>query len=304
MDNQDENAAEELTTVEADEVAATSSNRGALSAYVARVKRHPLLTKEQENEIARRAIAGDKKAGNKLVESNLRLVIKIAHTYKGTIDNLNDLIQEGNVGLVEAVSRFDPDRGYRFTTYAGYWIHSMMLRHIFNNSHMIKPGTTNDQRKLFYNLRKEQQKLSDLGIDADPALIAKNLNVSEEDVVEMDVRLKGDIYLDAPLGGHSSNMNNEKTACDFLCTTPDSQPDNVSEATSFKVALQESLNKFAAKLEDAREKAIYFERLMAETPLTLEQIGDKFSLTKERIRQIEARLILSLKNHLKELAHQ
>ena len=226
------------------------------------------------------------------------MVVKIAHEYRSIFNNLNDLIQEGNVGLLRSISKYDPERGYRFSTYAGWWIRSMMLRYIFNNSHMIKPGTTNEQKKLFYNLRKEQRRLEDLGIDADAATIAQNLDVSVEDVIEMDGRLRNDLYLDSPVS-QDDDEDNRKTLSEIISSSPEEQPDVAVETNNFRSMLRAKLDTFACKLKSDRHRAIFYKRIVAEEPLTLQELGDSFGITKERTRQIEEEIIGRLKKYLK-----
>lgn len=269
-----------------------------VAVYVASAKKFPILTRDDEKAIAIKALAGDKMAGQKLVQSNLLLVVKIAHEYRSIFNNLNDLIQEGNVGLLRSVSKYDPQRGYRFSTYAGWWIRSMMLRYIFNNSHMIKPGTTNEQKKLFYNLRKEQHRLEDMGIDADAATIAQNLDVSEEDVIEMDGRLRTDIYLDSPVS-QDDDDEHKRTVSECMSSSTDEQPDVVVESSNFREMLRRKLDAFAAKLKSDRHREIFYKRIVAEEPLTLQELGDSFGITKERTRQIEEEITARLKKYLK-----
>lgn len=269
-----------------------------VAVYVAGAKKFPILSREDEKIVAIKAIDGDKTAAQKLVQSNLLLVVKIAHEYRSIFNNLNDLIQEGNVGLLRSVSKYDPGRGYRFSTYAGWWIRSMMLRYIFNNSHMIKPGTTNEQKKLFYNLRKEQRRLEDMGIDADPAIIAQNLDVSEEDVIEMDGRLRNDIYLDTPVS-QDDDDDNRKTLAECFSSSSDEQPDVVAEGNNFRSMLRKKLDIFAQKLKSDRHRDIFYRRIVAEDPLTLQELGDGFGITKERTRQIEEEITNRLRKYLK-----
>ncbi len=283
----------ELETEESVDVEVGPNN---VAVYVAGAKKFPLLTREQEKIIAIAAIAGDKKSLDTLIQSNLLLVVKIAHEYRAIFNNLNDLIQEGNVGLLRSVDKFDPERGYRFSTYAGWWIRSMILRYIFNNSHMIKPGTTNEQKKLFYNLRKEQKRLESLGIDADTATIAQNLDVSEEEVMEMDGRLRSDVYLDSPV---AHDEDDRKTLSDSIASPCEEQPDTAIENKQFRRVLRDKLDLFAQKLKNDRQRAIFYDRIVADEPMTLQELGDKFNITKERARQIEEEIINRLRKHLK-----
>lgn len=269
-----------------------------VAVYVSNAKKFPILSREEEKSIAIRALAGDKDASHKLVQSNLLLVVKIAHEYRSIFNNLNDLIQEGNVGLLRSVDKYEPERGYRFSTYAGWWIRSMMLRYIFNNSHMIKPGTTNEQKKLFYNLRKEQRRLEDMGIDADAATIAHNLDVSEADVIEMDGRLRNDIYLDSPIS-QDDDDDGRKTLSECIYSSVDEQPDMVVENNNFRTMLRNKLDAFAKKLKNDRYRDIFYKRIVADEPQTLQELGDGFGITKERTRQIEQKITIRLRKYLK-----
>lgn len=289
----------EVEIKDADIEYSKQSERTLLSSYINQAKKYKLLTREEEYEIAIKIKGGDKKARDLLINSNLLLVIKIANEYSKVFFHLMDLIQEGNTGLLRSIEKYDPDRGYRFNTYAGWWIRSMILRYMFNNSHMIKPATTNEQKKLFYNLRKEQKRLESLGIDADSAVIAQNLNVSEDDVVEMDARLQNDLYLDSPIDSDEDTRGN-KTFCDCLMSPEEEQPDKKVESNNYNIVLRNRLDKFALKLKTDRHREIFYSRIIAQEPLTLQQLGDKFGLTKERIRQQEEIIKDKLKFYLKK----
>src|SRR5947209_7222415 len=172
----------------------------ALQRYMAEVARHPLLSREEEHDLAVKfQKTQDPAIAYRLVTANLRLVVKIAHEYRRAAFNLLDLIQEGNVGLMHAVEKYDPYRGVKLSSYAAWWIRAYILRYLMDNWRMVKLGTTQAQRKLFFNLRKEQEKLLAQGMDAAPKLLAERLNVTEQDVREMDQRLGNDEFsIDAP----------------------------------------------------------------------------------------------------------
>lgn len=269
-----------------------------ITTYIKQARKYPILSRDEEMFLACAAKNGDRLAVKKLVESNLLLVVKIAHEYRSVFNNLNDLIQEGNVGLLRSVDKYDASKGFRVSTYAGWWIRSMMLRYIFNNSHMIKPGTTNEQKKLFYNLRKEQRRLEDMGIDADAATIAQNLDVSEEDVIEMDGRLRNDIYLDSPIAQEDDD-DSHKSFSNCISSAMEERPDIVAENNNFRSMLRDKLDAFAKKLKNDRCRDIFYKRIVAEDPLTLQQLGDNFGITKERTRQIEEEITINLRKHLK-----
>ncbi|MCA9583262.1 MAG: sigma-70 family RNA polymerase sigma factor, partial [Myxococcales bacterium] len=177
------------------------SRHDPLAAYMRDVHRYALLTPEEEKDLALRYVeSGDLDAARQLVTSNLRLVVKIAYDYRRAYKNLLDLVQEGNIGLMQAVKKFDPYKGVKLSTYAAWWIRAYMLRFILNNHRLVKVGTTQAQRKLFFNLKKEKARLSALGIEPTAERIAEQLNVSEDDVVQMDRRLAaGEASLDAPV---------------------------------------------------------------------------------------------------------
>ena len=183
------------------------SRADALQRYMSEVARHPLLTREEEHRLATEfQKTQDPRLAYRLVTANLRLVVKIAHEYRRAAFNLLDLVQEGNVGLMHAVRKYDPNRGVKLSSYAAWWIRAYILRYLMDNWRMVKLGTTQAQRKLFFNLRKEQEKLLQQGFDAAPRLLAERLDVSEQDVQEMDQRLSNDEFsLDSPVAGGDEN---------------------------------------------------------------------------------------------------
>ncbi len=266
-----------------------------LQRYMAEVGRHPLLSREEESELAWRYFKDPEHnvdAAYRLVTANLRLVVKIAHQYRRAAFNLLDLIQEGNIGLMQAVKKFDPGRGIKLSTYAAWWIRAYILRFIMDNFRMVKIGTTEAQRKLFFNLRKEQEKLLQRGIEAAPKLLAERLKVSEEDVVEMQGRLgHEEISLDMPVGDEGKATHLERLA------SSGQAPDEALADQELSQAFHEKLQSFAAGLE-GKERFVYEKRLIAEEPLTLQEIGDKFGLTRERVRQIEAQLTRKLRAYV------
>ncbi|MGB5812822.1 MAG: sigma-70 family RNA polymerase sigma factor, partial [Polyangiales bacterium] len=178
------------------------SRRDPLGAYMRDVQRYKLLSKDEEHILAVQYFEdGDVEAAKRLVTSNLRLVVKIAYDYRQAYKNILDLVQEGNIGLMQAVKKYDPYKGVKLSSYAAWWIRAYILRYILNNHRLVKVGTTQAQRKLFFNLQKEKAKLSAMGIEPTAAVIAERLDVPERDVVSMDMRLAaGDASLDAPVG--------------------------------------------------------------------------------------------------------
>src|SRR6266849_3888565 len=280
---------------------ASSTGRGLaradpLQLYMQEVSRHPLLTREQEYELAvRYRETGDLDAAYRLVASNLRLVVKLAHEYHRNPLALLDLIQEGNIGLMQAVKKYDPSRGVKLSSYAAWWIRAYILRYIMDNWKMVKIGTTEAQRKLFFKLRQEQQRLISEGFDATPKLLAERLNVSERDVVEMDQRLGHDeLSLDAPLGDDSKN-----TRADRFLSSAAMPADERLGNEELKKLFREKLTEFAKMLR-GKELFIYENRLIADQPLTLQQIGDHYGFSRERVRQIEAALTDRIRQHLRE----
>jgi RNA polymerase sigma-32 factor len=264
-----------------------------LKRYLAEIRRYPLLSREEEHKLA----VDYKEYGNvdaafRLVTSNLRLVVMIAREYQRAFSNLLDLIQEGNIGLMEAVKNFDPYRGVRFPSYAVWWIRAYVIRYIMNNWRMVKIGTTQAQRKLFFNLQKEKEKLEAEGFSPGPKLLAQRLDVKEGEVVEMEQRLANrDLSTDVPLGG-----DEDRTLLSFI---PDSRqtPEEQFSDREYQSVLREKLERFAQTLRD-KELVIFRERLLTEEPLTLREIGERYGISRERVRQIEERVKKKVKAYL------
>mgnify|MGYP000182461368 CR=1 FL=1 len=272
-----------------------------LRAYMAEVSMYPLLTPEQEKALAKQfQDEGDETAAYRLVTSNLRLVAKIAFKYRRFYKNVLDLIQEGNIGLMKAVQKFDPYRGVRLSTYARYWIQAYIMYFLLANHRMVKVGTTQAKRKLFYNLTKETKRLRDLGFDPTPQKIAESLDVDVKDVIEMKQRLASpDASLDAPIGGEDSRSLGETFAAEG------DLPDREVEDAEMLQMVSGAMRRFGDTITNEREKVIWFDRLMSEDPLTLQEIGDQFGVTRERARQIEAKLKKKLKTYLLDnLGHE
>ena len=268
-----------------------------LQRYLAEIRRFPLLSREEEHRLAvEYKEYGNVEAAYKLVTSNLRLVVMIAREYQKAFKSLLDLIQEGNMGLMEAVKNFDPYRGVRFPSYAVWWVRAYMIRYIMNDWRMVKIGTTQAQRKLFFNLQKEKEKIEAEGLTPGPKLLAQRLNVKEDEVVEMEQRLASrDLSVDMPIGD-----DDEATLLNFL---PDDKqtPEEQFAETQYSDLLREKMELFAKNLKD-KELVIYRERLLNEEPLTLREIGEKYGISRERVRQIEERVKKKLKIYLsKEL---
>ena len=268
-----------------------------LQLYLLEIKNYRLLSREEEVELAVRVREKkDQRAAYKLITSNLRLVVKIAmdfHRY--WTKSLLDLIQEGNVGLMQAVRKFDPYRGIKFSYYASFWIKAYMLKFIMENWKLVKIGTTQTQRKLFFNLAKERDKLIAQGFEPEPRLLAERLEVKEEEVMEMSQRLGGgEISLNAPMSEDGKEL--------FGSFLPD--PDAV--AVDEQVSEKENRTLLLEKLEEYRESLsgkeldIFDNRIMAENPMTLQQLGDKYHISRERVRQIQERIIKNIKKWLTE----
>jgi RNA polymerase sigma-32 factor len=269
-----------------------------LTRYLAEIRRIPILSREDEHALGVRwKEEGDRKAAWQLVTANLRLVVMVARDYQRAVHNLLDLVQEGNVGLLEAVKQFDPYRGVRFPSYAVWWVRAYIIRYIMNNWRMVKVGTTQAQRKLFFNLQKERDRLEREGFSPDPKLIADRLGVKESEVVEMEQRLSSrDLSVDAPV-----NDGEETTFLDFLSGS-ERTADAVADQEYHRL-VREKATQFKHTLA-GKDRVIYERRLEAlmrdEEPSTLQEIGDEYGITRERVRQIEARLKKKLGAYLRE----
>jgi RNA polymerase sigma-32 factor len=243
---------------------------------------------------------GDVQAAYKLAASNLRLVVKIAHEYRRTAFQLLDLVQEGNLGLLQAVKKYDPWKGVKLSSYAAWWIRAYIIRFIMENWRMVKLGTTQAQRKLFFNLSKERDKLLARGIEPTPRLLAKNLQVDESEVEEMAARMAADdLSLDAPVS--PDGADSRQSRLDRLAD-PGGGADQAIGDEELRRLFRSKLLAFADTLTDEKERYIFEHRLLppeGETPLTLQEIGDRFKLTRERARQIEAKLTARLRDGIK-----
>ena len=265
-------------------------------AYMREVQQHPLLSPEEEHALAvHYSETGDVATAARLVTANLRLVVKLAYEYRRAYRNMMDLIQEGNIGLMQAVRRYDPYRGVKLSSYAAWWIRAYMLRFILNNWRLVKIGTTQAQRKLFFNLNKERARLTALGIEPSHAEIARRLNVDEKDVVEMDRRLsRGDASLDASV---SDGEGRASTRMELLPSGSEG-PDALTEGVELQEMVREHLDEFRKTLQ-GKDVIIYDKRLVAEEPMTLQELGDEFGVSRERVRQLEARLTGRLREYLR-----
>lgn len=269
-----------------------------LQAYLAEIRRYNLLKPKEEKELAVRYVEdGDVTAAASLVTANLRLVVKIAYEYRRAYRNILDLIQEGNIGLMQAVKKYDPYRGVKLSSYAAWWIRAYILRFILNNWRMVKIGTTQTQRKLFFNLSKEQARLAAMGIEPTAEKVAERLGVEEREIEEMDKRMRAtDLSLDAPVTDPSEGGGTSRVE---LTPSHDERVDDALAVHEFNSDLSVQLKSFGKTLE-GREEYIFENRLMTDQPMTLQQIGNHFSLSRERVRQIERRLLNKLRGHLLE----
>lgn len=269
-----------------------------MAAYLREIQRHPLLTPEETHALASQFVKSqDPALAARLVTANLRLVVKIAYEYRRAYKNIMDLVQEGNIGLMQAVKRYDPYRGVKLSSYAAWWIRAYILRFILNNWRLVKLGTTQAQRKLFFNLRKKRSELVAMGIDPSNAEIAKQLNVPESDVAEMDVRLaQSEKSLDAPVGDADGRSIAKVDMMPSVGAGPEAQmADNELQAL-VKDKLAEFRGTLVGKDKDI---AIFDLRLVADDPLTLQDLGDRFGISRERVRQLEQRLLGRLRDYLK-----
>ncbi len=280
------------------ETAGSLAKFDAMATYLREVQRHPLLTPEQTHELAVKFVqTQDPRVAAQLVTANLRLVVKIAYEYRRAYKNIMDLVQEGNIGLMQAVKRYDPYRGVKLSSYAAWWIRAYILRFILNNWRLVKLGTTQAQRKLFFNLRKKRQELQAMGIDPTHAEIAKQLNVPESDVAEMDARLAAsEKSLDAPVG----DSDGRSIAKVDLMPSAGEGPETLMADGELQSLLKDKLADFRKTLAGKdKELAIFDNRLVAEDPLTLQELGDKFGISRERVRQLEQRLTSRLRDYLR-----
>lgn len=266
-----------------------------LRRYMAEIGKYTPLEPEEEKELALKyREEGDAEAAYRLITANLKLVVKIAMLYNRVYTNAMDLIQEGNIGLLEAVKRFDPFKGARLPTYATWWIKAYIIKFIIDNFRIVRIGTTNERRKLLFNLRKEKERLRLQGIEPTHKLIAERLNVSEEDVREVEQNIESsDVSVDSPVDGHGSMRYG-----DMLEATGDLIDEKLARGE-----LREVFNQKIAELSESlsdREKVILEQRLLAEDPKTLQDIADQYGVTREAIRLNEKSLVRKIKTYMQE----
>ncbi len=266
-----------------------------LSAYMAELAKYPPISREEEQALAIRWVEdGDEDAARQLVLANLRLVVKIAMEYRRTWTNVLDLIQTGNVGLLEAVQRFDPYRGVKLTSYAVYWIRAYILKYLMDNFRTVRLGRSRAQRKLFFRLNKEKRQLEREGFEVEPKLLAERLDVTEEDVIDMDQRMsQSDLSLNAPARRDEPGAE----FGDFVPVGGHSAEQAVGD-TQLSEVFQEKIAEFSEGLGE-RDRKILQERIIADEQKTLQELADEFGVSRERVRQLEKRLVDQLRDYMK-----
>ena len=298
-DTLDEHGVEPKTIDITDSEVNAVSPTDPLRRYLDEVRRYPLLTPEEEFRLAMNLKdTGDVTAAKALVSANLRLVVKIAFEYNSIYSNILDLVQEGNIGLMKAVSKFDPTKGARLAYYSSWWIRSYILKYLLDNFRLVKVGTTQAQKKLFYHLMREKERMEAQGLLAAPKLLAQKLDVKEKDVIEMSQRLSSggsEMSLDAPIGGDDGAPSH----LDSLAHQQE-RPDDALAHQQLLQLLHGKLSEFQKLLND-KERKILNDRLLAESPKTLQEVADLYGLTRERARQIESKVILKLRDFLQPL---
>ncbi|MEA2059033.1 MAG: RNA polymerase factor sigma-32 [Thermodesulfobacteriota bacterium] len=266
-----------------------------LQSYLAEINRYRLLKREEEIDLGKRIQEeDDSDAAYIMVTSNLRLVVKIALEFQRIwMQNLLDLIQEGNIGLVQAVKKFDPYKNVKFSYYASFWIKAYILKFIMDNWRLVKIGTTQGQRKLFFRLKKEKQRLIDEGFDPKPKLLSETMGVSEKEIIDMDQRLDSwDLSLDEPLRNDSDTERIE-----FINVESDSAEEKVAKK-QIEDILHHKVNDFKKTLKK-RELDIFDKRIFSDEPETLQEIGEQYNISRERVRQIENNIIKKMKDYFK-----
>ena len=266
-----------------------------LQSYLSSISQYKLLSRDEEKNLFNRLHEqGDNQAAHALVTSNLRLVVKIALDYRRLwMQNLLDLIQEGNIGLMKAVEKFNPDKNVKFSYYASFWIKAYIIKHLMDNWRLVKIGTTQAQRKLFFRLKKEKQKLQDEGFEPKAALLSERLGVSQKEVVEMDQRISSwDVSLDAPL-----THDTDTARIEILESSSESLEDKISKK-EFETILHQHIAEFRKEMNQ-RELDIFNQRIFAESPKTLAEIGKRYGISRERVRQIQKNIIVKMKESFK-----
>jgi len=268
--------------------------KGSLESYLVQINQFPLLTQDEEFELAVRYREHDDiEAAQKLITSNLRFVVKVAFEYKSYGVKLLDLIQEGNIGLMMALKKFNPYKGYRFISYAIWWIRAYIQNFIIKTWSLVKIGTTQAQKKLFYKIGKVRKALESEGEDEKKyELLARDLDVAKEDIIEMQQRMSSrDLSLDTPF-----DEGQELTHLDLLREDAPNQEEALAQAQEREIRQRQVLN--AMKRLNEKEAYVIKHRIMADSPLTLQQIGSHLKLSRERVRQIESEALKKLKKEM------
>ncbi|MBT6296444.1 MAG: RNA polymerase factor sigma-32 [Nitrospina sp.] len=265
-----------------------------LTAYLNEIRQYENLTENEEQELAiKLRETNDSDAAYRLTTSHLMLVVRIAMTFRRQWQNMMDLIQEGNIGLLKAVKKFDPFRGVRLSSYATWWIRSYILKYMLDNWRLVRVGTTNNRRKLLYNLRKEKEKLENQGFTPTPKLLAEHFGVEESDVIDVQASLgAGDISVDTPM-----REGEEATPDMFLADHGAISPEENAEQNQFLESLKQEINSFKKELKPIEQK-ILSERILSETPRSLQEIGNDQNITREAIRQTEQRILKKFKTYI------
>lgn len=264
-----------------------------LRTYFKDLGNKPLLSRDEEHRLAIKVYNDNCDESRKeLITANLRLVVKIAFEYKKVYKNTMDLIQEGNLGLIQAINRFDPFRGVKLSTYAAWWIRAYILKFLMDNKSLVKMGQGEIQRKLYYHLRAEANKLAATNSVVTTKMIAEKIGATEEEVQSMQQRLIGDVSIDTPISDDSHTTHKD------LLESTTANPEEELEISEMYDRLYSAISDISEGLSD-KEKYIFQHRLLTDDPLTLQEIGNTFGLTRERARQIEASLIKRLKTLIK-----
>ena len=267
-----------------------------LTAYLNEIRQYENLTEDEERELAiKLQEKSDSNAAYRLTTSHLMLVVRIAMTFRRQWQNMMDLIQEGNVGLLKAVKNFDPFRGVRLSSYATWWIRSYILKYMLDNWRLVRVGTTNARRKLLYNLRKEKEKLEFQGFVPTTKLLAEHFGVEESDVIDVQASLGArDVSVDTP-----TREDEEFTPAISLTDHTTASPEQDAERNQFLKSLKQEINLFKRELKPIEQK-ILTDRILSETPRSLQELGDEYSITREAIRQTEQRILKKFKAYVAE----
>jgi RNA polymerase sigma-32 factor len=265
-----------------------------LTGYLREIRQYEGLSEDEEHALAvKYQETGDLNAAYRLTTSHLMMVVRIAMTFKREWNNMMDLVQEGNIGLMKAVKNFDPFRGVRLSTYATWWVRSYMLKYILDNWRLVRVGTTNVRRKLLFNLQKEKERLEREGFAPTTKLLAERFGVDEAEVIDVDASLgAADVAMDAPM-----SAGNTQTYADTL--GHDRTPEKSVVSEMFRETLLAKIEAFKENLKPIEEE-ILKDRVLSESPLSLQEIGDRHGVTREAIRQSEQRLLKKFKTYIEK----